>query len=101
MMKVEEKMIDGSQRSHCLQVNFSVYGLRVKRRYKEHTQTHYSQSEKTAEALREVHSDADLSSQVEVIKSRKPIKKMINIHVGDAASTCRWDGLTMISHTHR
>lgn len=25
---------------------------------------------------------------------------MINIHVGDAVSTCRWDGLTSLSHTH-
>lgn len=43
---------------------------------------------------------AVLPSQVEVTKPRKPIKKMINIHVGDAASTCRWDGLTIISHTY-
>lgn len=35
-----------------------------------------------------------MQSQAEVTKSRKPIKKMINIHVGDAVSTCRWDGLT-------
>lgn len=41
-----------------------------------------------------------MQSQVEVTKSRKPIKKMINIHVGDAVSTCRWDGLTILSHTH-
>lgn len=41
-----------------------------------------------------------MPSQVEVTKSRKPIKKMINIHVGDAASTCRWDELTILSHTH-
>lgn len=25
---------------------------------------------------------------------------MINIHVGDAVTTCRWDGLTILSHTH-
>ena len=25
---------------------------------------------------------------------------MINIHVGDAVSTCRWDGLTILLHTH-
>lgn len=29
----------------------------------------------------------------------KPIKKMINIHVGDAVSRCRWDGLAIVSHT--
>lgn len=41
-----------------------------------------------------------MQSQVEVTKSRKPIKKMINIHVGDAVCACGWDGLTIISHTH-
>lgn len=29
--------------------------------------------------------------QFEVTESRKSIKKMINIHVGDVVSICRWD----------
>lgn len=41
-----------------------------------------------------------MQSQVEVTKSRKPIKKMINIHVGDAAYAYGWDGLAVLSHTH-
>lgn len=43
--------------------------------------------------------DAVLPSQAEVIKSRKPIKKMINIHVGDASPWCRWDGISIL-HVH-
>lgn len=50
--------------------------------------------------MKEEHSDVVLPSLEEVTKSRKPIKKMINIHVGDAVSTCRWDGLTIVSHAH-
>lgn len=66
------------------------------------TNTHMLQakSENSKAVLEEEHSDAIVPSQVEVTKSRKPIKKMINIHVGDAASTCRWDRLTILSHTH-
>lgn len=49
---------------------------------------------------KEEHGDAILLSQVEVIKSRKPINKMINIHVGDAAFGPRWDDLTVLSNIH-
>lgn len=41
-----------------------------------------------------------MQSLGEVTVSRKPIKKMINIHVGDAVSTRRWDGLTIVLRTH-
>ncbi len=74
------------------------------------TNTHITKakSENSIAVLEEEHSDAVMPSQVEVTESRKPIKKMINIHVGDAASTCRWDGLAILSlslthtltHTH-
>ncbi len=63
------------------------------------TNTHITKakSENSIAVLEEEHSDAVMPSQVEVTESRKPIKKMINIHVGDAASTCRWDGLAILS----
>lgn len=62
--------------------------------------THQAKSGKSIAALKEELSDVALLSLAEVNKSRKPIKKMINIHVGDAVSTCRWDGLTIVSHAH-
>lgn len=64
-------------------------------------QTHTAGSEKSIAATKEEeHSDAVLQSLGEVTVSRKPIKKMINIHVGDAVSTHRWDGLTIVLRTH-
>lgn len=54
----------------------------------------------------EQRSGAASQPLAEVTESRKPIKKMINIHVGDAAaaaSMCRWDGPAIVSaraHTH-
>lgn len=63
--------------------------------------THCGRSQKkSAAALMEEHSRGVLPSLGEVTESRKPIKKMINIHVGDAVSTCRWDGLTIVLHAH-
>lgn len=41
--------------------------------------------------------DTVLLSQAEVTMSRKPIKKMINIHEADAVSTCRWRALPVLS----
>lgn len=51
--------------------------------------------------MEEEPTHADLPYQVEFTKSRKLIKKMINIHVGEVMSMYRWDGLTILStHTY-
>lgn len=70
-----------------------------------HTRRHthaYTQpnQENSIIALKQEHSDAALQSLAEVTMSRKPIKKMINIHVGEASLTCRWDWHTIHSPTH-
>lgn len=87
MMKVEDKRMVRSQRSQCLQATFSTTS---------HTRRHthaYTQpnQENSTIALKQEHSDAALQSLAGVTMSRKPIKKMINIHVGEASLTCRWD----------
>lgn len=65
------------------------------------------EDEEQVEEEEEQPRSAASQSLAEVTESRKPIKKMINIHVGDAvaASMCRWDGPAIVSarslsHTH-
>lgn len=63
-------------------------------------------SKEKEEEQEEERSGAASQHLAEVTESRKPIKKMINIHVGDAAaaaSMCRWDGSAIVSaraHSH-
>lgn len=49
-----------------------------------HKQTGQAKSEKCPGAFKQEHGDVVLQSVEEVTKSKKPIKKMINIHEGDA-----------------
>lgn len=63
-----------------------------------HPHIHTRRSQETA--AREERRDAAVPSQAEVTESRKPIKKMINIHVGKAESTSRYNRLCGASHAH-
>lgn len=66
-MKAEDKRKTKSQRSHFFCFHSKMYTqYKQVRRRKQHNM------------LKEEHSDAGLLNQVEVNKSRKPIKKMIN-----------------------
>lgn len=98
MMKVQDKRGAGSQGLQRSRPEYLMPERKGQVTWIAWMYTHM-QNKKRQQQKRE-HGDGALPSQVEVIKSRKPIKKMINIHMGDAASGCRWDGFTILSHVY-